>query len=152
MRMDVTDRELIIRRHLPFPRDLVWKAMTHKDHVNAWWGPEGFTSRNAQMDFRVGGAWTFEGVGPDGAIYPNRSDFKEISPPSKFVFDHGDGQRVWFEASVTLEEKDGGTLVTLRQLYPSKEARDEVVRKYGAVEGGKQHLAKLEAYVKEKLA
>ena len=56
------------------------------------------------------------------------------------------------EALVTLEEKDGGSLVTLRQLYRSKEERDEVVQKYGAVEGGKQHLARLEAYVKEKLA
>lgn len=28
-------------------------------------------------------------------------------------------------------------------------ARDEVIEKYGAVEGGKQHLAKLEAYIRK---
>ncbi len=64
----------------------------------------------------------------------------------------GDGERVWFEVTVTLEEKATGTLITLRQLYPSRESRDEVVKKYDAIEGGKQHLAKLEAYIKENLS
>ena len=55
---------------------------------------------------------------------------------------------MWFENSVTLEETPRGTLVTIRQLYPSSEARDEVVKKYGAIEDGRQHLAKLEAYLR----
>ena len=80
-------------------------------------------------------------VGPDGTRYPNHSVFKEITPPSRLVFDHGDGARVWFEATITL-----------RQLYPTRESRDEVVGKYGASEGGKQHLAKLEAYLVDNLS
>jgi hypothetical protein len=36
-------------------------------------------------------------------------------------------------------------LITLRQLYPTRESRDEVIEKYGAIEGGQQHLAMLEA-------
>jgi len=43
------------------------------------------------------------------------------------VFDHGDGARVWFEMTVTLQETLNGTLITLRQLYASQELRDEVV-------------------------
>ncbi|WP_374546023.1 SRPBCC family protein [Rhodoblastus sp.] len=146
------ERELILTREMPFAREKVWKAMTDPDHVNNWWGPDGFRNEDVTMDFRVGGAWTFVMVGPDGARYSNHSIFKEIAPPSRLVFDHGDGERVWFEMAVTLEETPRGTLVTLRQLYPSKESRDEVVEKYGAVEGGKQHLAKLEAYVRDRLA
>ncbi len=61
-------------------------------------------------------------------------------------------QRVWFEATITLEETAGGTLVTLRQLFPSRESRDEVIKKYGAIEGGKQHLAKLEAYLRANMS
>jgi hypothetical protein len=38
-------------------------------------------------------------------------------------------------------------LIRLRQLYPDRASRDEVIDKYGALEGGKQHLAKLEAYL-----
>jgi len=101
------------------------------------------------MDFRVGGVWAFEMVGPDGTRYPNHAVFKEITPPSRLVFDHGDGKWVWFEATITLQETRSGTRVTLRQLYPSRESRDEVVDKYDAIESGKQHLAKLEAYLRQ---
>jgi uncharacterized protein YndB with AHSA1/START domain len=142
------DRELILQREVPFARERVWEVMTETRHTNHWWGPDGFHNENVTMDFRVGGAWTFDMVGPDGTRYPNHSVFKEITPPSRLVFDHGDGQRVWFEASITLHETKIGTLVILRQLYPSQDSRDEVVKQYGAIDGGKQHLAKLDAYLK----
>ena len=152
MTMNITERELVLTREVPFARELVWKALTDPDHVNRWWGPDGFRNEDVTMDFSVGGVWIFTMVGPDGTRYPNRSVFKEIIPPSKLIYDHGDGERIWFEASITLQETDGGTLITLRQLYPNKEFRDDVVEKYGAVEGGKQHLAKLEAYLKDNLS
>jgi uncharacterized protein YndB with AHSA1/START domain len=147
MTTDEDKRELILQRQVPFPRERVWKAMTEPEHVNQWWGPDGFKNEGGAMDFRVGGVWTFEMVGPDGTRYPNKSVFKEIAPPSRLVFDHGDGERTWFEVTITLQETGGGTLITLRQLYPTSESRDEVVTKSGALEGGKQHLAKLEAYL-----
>ena len=152
MSLDERERELILQREVPFPRDLVWKAMTDPEHVNKWWGPDGFTNEAVSLDFRVGGAWTFDMVGPDGTHYPNHSIFKEITPQARLVFDHGDGARIWFEATITLQDTGKGTLITVRQLYPSRESRDEVINKYGAIEGGKQHLAKLEAYVKANFA
>jgi len=152
MTKDEKDRELLLQREVPFARELVWKALTEPEHQNRWWGPDGFRNEGVTMDFRVGGAWTFEMVGPDGTRYPNHSVFKEITPSSRLVFDHGDGQRIWFESSITLQETGSGTLVILRHLFPSRESRDEVVEKYGAIEGGKQHLAKLEAYLKENLS
>jgi uncharacterized protein YndB with AHSA1/START domain len=146
------ERELMIQRELPFPRLLVWKAMTEEEHVNRWWGPNGFTNENSTMDFRVGGQWKYEMVGPDHSRYPNLITFKEIIMPSRLVFDHGDWDRVWFETTITLEETLQGTLVTIVQKYPTQAARDEVVEKYGAIEGGKQHMAKLEAYIAAHLA
>ncbi|MFH1817422.1 MAG: SRPBCC domain-containing protein [Pseudomonadota bacterium] len=147
MKPSENERELVLRREVPFARERVWKAMTEPEHQNRWWGPDGFRNENVTMDFRVGGAWTYEMVGPDGTRYPNHTVFKEITPPSRLVFDHGDGQRIWFETCITLQETGSGTLITLRQLFPSRESRDEVIEKYGAIEGGKQHLAKLEAYL-----
>lgn len=146
------ERELVLRREVPFARELVWKAMTVPEHQNRWWGPDGFSNENVTMNFRIGGAWTFEMVGPDGTRYPNHVVFKEITPPSRLLFDHGDGQRIWFETNISLQETVTGTLITLRQLFPSRESRDEVVEKYGAIEGGKQHLAKLEAYLTANLS
>ena len=98
------ERELVLQREVPFARELVWNALTDPEHQNRWWGPDGFKN---------------EGV-PDGTRYPNHAVFKEITPPARLVFDHGDGKRVWFEATVTLQETGSGPLVTLRQLYPSR--------------------------------
>ena len=150
--MNNNDREVIITRVLAAPRELVWKAMTDPKHIVNYWGPDGFTTTIESMDLRINGEWWYTMIGPDGTCYPNHSVFKEIVLLSKLVYDHGDGERMWFEQTVTLEDVEGGTLVTLRHLFPSKEERDLVVEKYGAIEGGKQHLAKLETYIKEKLA
>jgi uncharacterized protein YndB with AHSA1/START domain len=98
------EREVVISRLISAPRALVWQAMTEPEHQNRWWGPDGFSNEEVTMDFRLGGAWTFVMVGPDGTRYPNHAVFKEITPPSRWVFDHGDGQRVWFESTITLDE------------------------------------------------
>ncbi|HEU4844853.1 MAG TPA: SRPBCC domain-containing protein [Burkholderiaceae bacterium] len=152
MNSDEKERELVLQRELPFRRELIWTAITEPEHSNKWWGPDGFHNEKVSMDFRVGGSWRFDMVGPDGTRYPNHAVFKEITPPSRLVYDHGDGERVWFEASITLQATGNGTLITLRQLYPDKQFRDEVIEKYGAIEGGKQHLAKLEAYLRATMA
>jgi uncharacterized protein YndB with AHSA1/START domain len=142
-----SDRELEQSREVPFKRELVWMAMTVPEHQNQWWGPDGFKNVNVVMDFRVGGSWTFEMIGPDGTCYPNHVVFKEITPPARLVFDHGDGKSVWFEQNISLEKTERGTLITLRHIFPTREFRDEVVEKHGAIEGGRQHLAKLEGYL-----
>lgn len=106
---EIKHREVRLQRELPFARELVWKAMTDPDHVNRWWGPDGFRNEDVTMDFRVGGLWSYTMVGPDGTRYPNRVFFKELMPPERMVFDHGDDQRVWFETTVTLEATCGSS-------------------------------------------
>lgn len=148
---NISAREVIITRILEAPRELVWEAWTNPEHIVNWWGPDHFITTIEKMDFRVGGVWLHKMIGPDGTCYPNHSVFKEITFPSKLIYDHGDGERIWFEATVTFEISGRGTLVTLRHLFPDSASRDEVVEKYGAIEGGKQHLAKLEIYIKANL-
>ena len=145
------DRELVLTREVRFPRELVWLAMTVPEHQNHWWGPDGFKNEDVKMDFRVGGLWTYVMLAQDGTRYPNHVVFKEITPPKHLFFDHGDGERVWFEIRIDLEETANGTRITIHQTFPSKEALNEVVEKYGAIEGGMQHLAKLEAYLGQML-
>lgn len=148
---NMADREVIVTRTLNIPRELVWEAWTNPKHIVNWWGPNDFITTIEKMDFRVGGLWLHTMTHISGTRYPNHSIFKEIKYPSKIVYDHGDGERIWFEATVTFEETGDGTIVTIRQLFPSKASRDEVVEKSGAIEGGKQHLNKLEIYIKENL-
>ena len=48
-------RDLVVTRAFGAPVELVWKAWSDPEQVMRWWGPEGFTSPSAEMDFREGG-------------------------------------------------------------------------------------------------
>jgi uncharacterized protein YndB with AHSA1/START domain len=52
-----------------------------------------------------------------------------------------------FQVTVTFDEQDGKTKLTMRMVFRSKEERDQVVEKYGALEGAHQHVGRLEAYL-----
>lgn len=146
------DRELVVSRLIDAPRDLVFKAWTSPDHVVQWWGPNGFTTTTSEIDVRPGGVWRYVMRGPDGTDYPNRIDFREVVEPERLVYDHsGDSpdDPIHFETTVTFEDRDGKTALTMRALFETAAVRDQVVREYGAEEGGKQTLAKLAAYVQD---
>jgi uncharacterized protein YndB with AHSA1/START domain len=48
-------RNLTVTRIFEAPVAMVWKAWSESEHVMRWWGPTGFTSPVARMDFREGG-------------------------------------------------------------------------------------------------
>jgi uncharacterized protein YndB with AHSA1/START domain len=142
------DREIVITRVFDAPRELVWQAMTDPEQVVHWWGPRGFTTTIEEMDVRPGGVWKHVMHGPDGTNYPNRSIFTEVVQPERIVYSHGGGREggsaAEFEAMWTFDALDNGkTKVTIRMVFPSAADRDKVVKEYGAIEGGKQTLARL---------
>ncbi|MCG6857933.1 MAG: SRPBCC family protein [Salaquimonas sp.] len=149
-----SDREIVIERLIAAPRHVVWKAWAEPGNIEQWWGPDGFTTTTHQRDFRSGGIWRFTMHGPDGRDYENRIDYLEVVENERIVDDHGgEGEtaHIRFRAEITFEDHDGGTLVTMRSVFPTVEMRDLVIREHGAVEGGKQTLARLAAMA-EKLA
>ncbi len=148
------DNEIVITRVFDAPRELVWEAMTNPKHVVNWWGPTGFSTTIETMDVRPGGVWKHVMQGPDGAKYPNKSIFKELVKPEKIVYSHGGGREdgsgpgANFTATWTFEEvAPGKTRITARMVFPTAEARNIVVKEYGAIEGGKQTLGRLAEYL-----
>jgi uncharacterized protein YndB with AHSA1/START domain len=145
-----TDREIVLARSIDGPRELVFEAFTDVAHLSEWWGPDGFTTTTRSFEFRPGGVWDFTMHGPDGTDYPNRIEWIEISPPERLVFWHGSsaGDEEAFVSTVTIADHGDRCEVLLRSVFDSKERRDEVVERYGAIEGGEQTLGRLDAYVK----
>lgn len=148
MTSPTADREIVIAREFDAPRELVWQALTNPRHLVQWWGPRGFSTTIQEMDVRPGGVWTYVMHGPDGTDYPNHSVFEEVVFPDRIVFVHGGrkagGPEADFTATWRFEKAgDGKTKVTMRMVFPSAEARDAVVREYGAIEGGKQTFERL---------
>jgi uncharacterized protein YndB with AHSA1/START domain len=86
--------------------------------------------------------------GPDGRDYPNNIIFTDFREPEFICHDHGgDDGKVHFQATITFEEQGAQTLVTMKSVFPTKEALEIVVKEYGAIEGGKQTLGRLAEYV-----
>lgn len=145
------EREIVLSRVIDAPRELVFEAWTNREHLTKWFGPKDFTVITYEMDLRTGGRWRFDMRAPNGTVYPNRIDFLEIRKPELLVFDHGtdkedDPHR--FHVTITFDaQSDGKTVLTLRQLHPSKARRHTAIG-FGAVEFGYQTLDKLAAHVR----
>lgn len=144
------DREIVLSRVFDAPRELVWKAWTDQEHIGQWFGPKGFTIETREIDIRVGGRWRFDMIAPDGTVYDNRMVFLELKKPELLVMDHGsdkDNDPKLFRVTLTFDEQaDNKTVVTLRQLHPTKAQRLEGIA-FGAVEFGYQTLDKLADYL-----
>ena len=148
-----SDRELVITRTLNAPRELVFEAWTDPAHLVNWWGPDGFTNSFHEFNMEPGGTWRFIMHGPDGTDYPNRIVFEEVVKPERLTYTHDsdvDNDPRMFRVTVTFEAQGDKTVLTMRSLFATAEAL-EAVKKFGAVEGGKQTLDHLAAEV-EKMA
>ena len=147
--MNDADREVVVSRTIEGPRRLVYEAYTEVRHLEQWWGPNGFTTTTRSFEFREGGVWDFVMHGPDGTDYPNWIQWRELLPPERIVLVHGqsaDDPRP-FVSTITLVERGGSTEITMRALFQTRQQRDEVVERYHAIEGGRQTLGRLAAYV-----
>lgn len=146
-----SDRELRLTRLLDAPRDLVWEVLTDPAHSALWFGPEGFNTTTHSFEFRVGGAWRFTMHGPDGVDYHNKQRYREIAPKERLVYIHTGGlvheDEGGFVATITLAAEGKKTRLTLLSAFPSAEVLQHMSERFGVVEGGRQHLARLAGYL-----
>jgi uncharacterized protein YndB with AHSA1/START domain len=113
------EREIIISRLFDASPDSVFEAWTDPEHLARWWGPEGFTNPVCEIDLRLGGTWRIVMRAPDGTEYPCGGVYLEIVASKRLVFTNiavdNEGTPVLDGlTSVTFEEEDGKTKLTLR--------------------------------------
>jgi uncharacterized protein YndB with AHSA1/START domain len=147
---DTSAREIVTNRILSASRELVYEVWTNPKHVVHWWGPNGFTNTIHEMTVKPGGVWRFIMHGPDGVDYPNKIVFLEVEKPARLVFLHSDDVEGGMQFHVTVTFEDLGkkkTNVRMRMLFGTAEQKDKVVKEYGAIEGNKQTMDRLEAYL-----
>lgn len=124
-----SDRELVVTRTFNGPARLVFEAWTRPELFQRWWVPASFgiTFVACELDVRTGGSYRLVFSHPDFkepmAFF---GKYLEVTPPSRIVWtneESPDGP----VSTVTLEEKDGKTLLKLSELYPTKELLDEAI-------------------------
>jgi Uncharacterized conserved protein len=147
------DREIVLVKVLKHPRSRVFAAWMDPQALSQWYGPTGLSIETHEADLREGGVWRFDMVGEfEGRPqrFPNLMRFLKIVPDEMIVVDYGtpdpdDPER--FYMAITFDEQDDGkTVLTMRQLHPTRERRQKVIG-FGAVEYGQQTLDGLEAWL-----
>ncbi len=120
-----SDRELVVRRTFDAPARLVFEAWAKPELMKRWWAPRsmGMVLESCELDVRTGGTYrlTFGGAAAGMAFFGR---YLEVIPNAKIVWTNEEDGEDGPVSTVTFEEKDGKTLLTMSELYPSKAALD----------------------------
>ena len=138
-----SERELVVTRTFNGPARIVFEAWTRPELLKRWWAPKstGVSLLSCEVDAHVGGKYRFEfghGASKSMAFF---GKYIEVTPYSRLVWTNdegGDGA----VTTVTFEEKDGKTLLVMRELHPSKEALDAAIA--GMEDGMPETFAQLD--------
>lgn len=113
-------------------RERIFQALTTPAALAAWWGPEGFTTPEIDLDLRLGGRYRLTMQPPEGDAFHLAGEFLQIDAPSRLVYsfrweDPDPDDRT---TTVTLLLRDLGqaTEVSLTQGEFATEARLELHR------------------------
>lgn len=142
------DRTMTLERLIHATPEAVWQAWTDPKILPQWFGPKGYSCTTRHIDLRDGGQWTFNMLGPDGTIWPNRHRALTYAPHHKitFLMDDGTDANTPIEVTVALTPKVAGTLLIQKVVMPTVEAYAGA-KAFGAIELGQTTLAKLAAFV-----
>jgi uncharacterized protein YndB with AHSA1/START domain len=95
---DVKKRDLVVTRLFNAPLSLVWKAWSDPSYVMQWWGPEGFTSPLAQIDFHEGATSLVCMSSPEYGDHYSIWQYEKIVPMQRIEYIHNladkDGKKV----------------------------------------------------------
>ena len=158
VRANAAEREIFITRVFDAPRELVWKAWTHPEHMKQWFGPREFVAQNLTADLRVGGEWrnclhsdgfdTGDGVKRRLDLWQG-GEYLELVEPERLVFtfhwEEGTGLPEHDTViTITLEEHAGKTTMNFHQtFFVTLEDRD------GHVKGWNSSFEKLDDLLHE---
>lgn len=121
-----SDREIVVTRTFAAPARIVFEAWSTPELFMRWWAPKslGVPLLSCEMDVRTGGKYRLEFGQDSSQSFVFFGRYLEVIPNAKIVWtneEETDGA----VTTVTFEEKDGKTLLVLRDVYPSKAAFDE---------------------------
>lgn len=128
----MTSFDIRLQRLIDVAPPAAFDQWVDADARRNWYAPdEGSVVVEAVTDLRIGGSYRVTVIGPTGdPMYTDEGVFEVIEPPHRLVYRQimamPDGTSVETRVTVTFEERDGKTLLTLVDTgYPTEEQRDE---------------------------
>lgn len=152
---DVENLTVTFERELPAPAADVWRSWTRVEDLEAWWGPETWSTTVYALDVRPGGLWHF-GMGPEGeprevwirSIYTEVIDGTSLSYLEGFSDETGaDLDPEPNNVTVEFIELDpGATRLVMRVRFASPERLEAMIAR-GLESGWESAYDRLEAHL-----
>ncbi len=125
-----SDREIVVTRTVAAPARIVFQAWSRPELFQRWWAPQshGLSIAAFEADVRAGGSYRLEMRHPSfeqPMAFFGR--YLEVVPPTRLVWTNEEAGEAGQVTTVTFEESNNATHVTVRELYPSKEALNEAM-------------------------
>jgi len=154
-----TDKEILFERTYDAPLQAVWQAWTDPEMLKQWWGPEGVTVPECELDVRMGGKIHIVMEGGDqmgqakGMRWPMEGEFTTVEEATKLSYTAKswvEGQQEATEvdqtAELNLSDESGKTKmqlkVTITKVGPNAGSAPE-----GMQWGYNQQFTKLEGFL-----
>lgn len=143
-----SERELVSSRLINGPARLVFEAWTNPELFKKWWVPKSapITLVSCKMDVCTGGTYklTFSMDSQSAEFF---GKYLEVTPYSRIVWTNEEGGKdAAVITTVSFEEIGEATLVTVLDLYPSKQALDEAIES-GSIGGMPEQLEQLDQFI-----
>lgn len=124
-----SELELVASRIINGPSRLVFGAWANPELFQKWWVPKSAPIKlmSCEMDVRTGGTYRLK-FSMDAQTMEFFGKYLEVTPNSRLVWTNEEvGEDAAVITTATFQETNGATLVTVHDLYPSKEALDEAI-------------------------
>jgi uncharacterized protein YndB with AHSA1/START domain len=123
------DDQILITREFAAPKHLVYKAWTTPELVKRWWTARRGEMTTCEIDLRVGGRWRYAMMADAGFEVGFHGEYREIVPNERLVSTEvyegiPDAEENAALNTLTLDEVDGRTTLTVLVQHPTKEGRD----------------------------
>lgn len=153
---DLQNRKINVVRSFDAPLEQVWKAWTTSEILDQWWAPKPYRAETKTMDFREGGYWLYQMIGPQGDNSWCKESFETIVLQQRITnavnFCDEEGEiNVDFPTMHWKKEFSTGnsdTTVAVEITF-EKEADMEMIIKMGFREGFTAGLENLDQYLAE---
>lgn len=125
-----SDYELAVTRTFDALVQTIFKAWTQTDHFKQWWVPQssGAVLRSCEQDVRVGGRHRVEITHPKvSAPMAFYGTYLEVAPNSRLVWTNEENE-AGAVTTVSFNEVNGGTRVSLEKRYPTAQALDQALQ------------------------
>jgi PhnB protein len=151
---DLANKKITVTKHFNAKPEIVWNAWTQREILDQWWAPKPWRAETKKLDFKEGGSWLYDMVGPENERHHAKVGYTKIDESKSFegtdsftdeqgVVNKGMPQTKW---KVDFKKSDTGTSVTTIITAETKEALEKMLE-MGFEEGFKMGLGNLDEYL-----